>query len=512
MLENDLENLYLLKDLNLVGDLDRLLERYRVFRHRLIIDGVEVTQGVQFYHANQHLTDRDDRGTDNSLRLVANKPAWVRVYIHSAFEPVSGVNGTLEVSRATGIGGSGFLYKPVSTLLPQPGSITTAQTVPTYLGQRDTISSTVNFVIPSDVMFGFLRLKVKVTGGSFGEEIEVDINVELLQTLSLAGIMVSYNGPDGIPGGTAMLNLPAPGLADLERTGATTSTLFPVEPDVTVRTAGVIVNFTLPLNDMVTAAGNCSPNWYTLITTLAGQRTNDGNRNNVIYYGLLPNGIPVGNVAGTVVGCEDSGVGAGVVDDGITMAHEIGHFLGLQHGPCGAVGTTADPSYPLYEPYGNSSIGEFGLDINNGNIQNPNLFFDFMSYCFPKWISIYHHKKLIRNTLLNPRFVGGVRPDFYYYLVKDPHFIPDPWPPDHLVIPKEWLPEIPSNILNMRKFMANPQHLISIIGTISLDKLVKVDSVAQIEAYANIPGSTPTEYLAELIDRSGQDYCCNCII
>lgn len=50
----------------------------------LRIDGVEVSQAIQYYHADRHLTDPADRGADNSLGLVAYKPAWVRVYVRGA--------------------------------------------------------------------------------------------------------------------------------------------------------------------------------------------------------------------------------------------------------------------------------------------------------------------------------------------------------------------------------------------------------------------------------------------
>jgi len=64
----------------------------------LIVRGVEVTQEIQYFHADQHLTDPADRGPDNSLALVANKAAWVRVYIESdAPGAIPNVGGTLNV-------------------------------------------------------------------------------------------------------------------------------------------------------------------------------------------------------------------------------------------------------------------------------------------------------------------------------------------------------------------------------------------------------------------------------
>ena len=33
--------------------------------------------------ASSHLTDPADHGADNSVRLIAGKPAWVRVYVRT---------------------------------------------------------------------------------------------------------------------------------------------------------------------------------------------------------------------------------------------------------------------------------------------------------------------------------------------------------------------------------------------------------------------------------------------
>ena len=57
-----------------------------------------MTQAIQYYESDAHLTDAADRGANNTIRLVAGKPAWVRVYLWSAFGR-SNVTGTLEVQR-----------------------------------------------------------------------------------------------------------------------------------------------------------------------------------------------------------------------------------------------------------------------------------------------------------------------------------------------------------------------------------------------------------------------------
>src|SRR5207245_438836 len=99
----------------------------------------------------------------------------------------------------------------------------------------------------------------------------------------------------------------------------------------------------------------------------------DGNHPGFLYYGLLATNFPNTSNNG---GCESSGVSSGFNGGQQAMAHEIGHACGRAHGPCGGVGTSADPTYPAYEPYDSTaarvaSIGEYGLDITNGGVPTP---------------------------------------------------------------------------------------------------------------------------------------------
>ncbi|MDE2957984.1 MAG: Ig-like domain-containing protein [Bacteroidota bacterium] len=71
----------------------------------------------------------------------------------------------------------------------------------------------------------------------------------------------------------------------------------------------------------------------------------------------------------------------------ITMAHEFGHNLSLQHAPCGRNIERLDPNYP----YPDGVIGSWG--VNNTSLLGPGGTYDLMSYCSPKWISDYHFKK-----------------------------------------------------------------------------------------------------------------------
>ena len=154
-----------------------------------------------------------------------------------------------------------------------------------------------------------------------------------------------------------------------------------------------------------------------------------------VYYGLFPSGIPIGGASGC--GGGSANVGSGANRDGMTMAHELGHMLGFGHGPCGLGNFSielpfvtvvypdqGDPNYPAYEPYDTvanrtASIGEYGCDVTSGTIYPPRDVKDFMSYCGPQWISLYHMQRLINHERLNPTIVSGSQESLPPYLMSN---------------------------------------------------------------------------------------------
>ena len=459
----------------------------RPYRLKFVsVSGIEVTQAIQSYHANQHLTDPTDRQPDNAVPLVRDKPAWVRVYVSSLFYSGVTLRGQLKVQRSTGWMPQ---YVDVATLAPQwPGTVTTA--ADSYAAERGTLGTTLNFIIPAAEMWGNLRLTAEIwyDAGSAAapEDIRtISVSANLRQTLALRGVMIGYTGLNAA--GTMNLNLGAPTVADLATTAAWSLTTMPVDAQGLFSSAGTL-NWTTPLTGVATAPGGCSPQWLALNAAIAGVRTIDGNRTDVIYYGLLPTGIPIANVGG----CASSGVTSGSIGGGVTMAHEIGHACGLPHAPCG---TPGDPAYPAYEPYDaagvpNASLGDYGLNINNGALRTPGQK-DLMSYCGGDWFSIYNYQRLFDNARLNPvwRTIRFDIPELMDPYLWPWEYIPDPYP--------EWLPH------DWKRMITEP--LISIIAVIGPMDQVQVHSVMRLDTSARLDGAVRSDkYAVQLIGHNGE--------
>lgn len=448
----------------------------------LRIQGLEVTQAIQYYRAASHLTDPADRASNNAVKLIAGKPAWVRVYLRSLVGEIANVTGTLEVSRRQ----YGLFYAPIATLAPQAPGVATARSNPAYAIERGTLSYTLNFILPANLMCGSLRLRARVNApGGYSHEFTEYFDVTLQQTLRVRGIMVGYNGPQSSAPGAPNINLPAPTLANLQTTSAWTLLTFPVRSAATYGNAGTIV-WNRPLTDAPSCPGCCTPNWVALNAAVQAQKIADGNLPNVLYYGLMAVGIPMG----PIVGCNSGGVSTGANGGAVTMAHELGHACGLPHAPCG---TPGDPNYPAYEPYDpaatpQASIGEYGLDISNGAIKSPLNFKDWMSYCGPKWISLYNYGQLTNNANLAP---ARVCMDHLW------------WPDEVRLYCEKCPPDDPFKI-DWRQTIINPDPVISLIGVVHSENQIEINSLMRVEAIREISNGAVTDLIAELVDAQGQ--------
>ena len=77
-----------------------------------------------------------------------------------------------------------------------------------------------------------------------------------------------------------------------------------------------------------------------------------------------------------------------------TIAHELGHNLGLGHAPCGALLFFPDLSFP----HTDGEIGTWGYDFRAEQLVPPETP-DVMSYCRPSWISEYHFSNALRHRV-----------------------------------------------------------------------------------------------------------------
>ncbi len=455
----------------------------------LHIDGVEVTQSIQYRSAELHLTDPADRGPDNSVRLVADKSARVRVYVRHRPATIWGVVGTVTLQKRRLAE-----WIDVQPLTQQwPASVRAAPD-PNYASERSSSGDSLNFVIPAAAMRGHVRLKVQVRTADGGDKSEtfVDIDASLLQTLTIRGVPVQFIGPDA---NNNQLRLTAPTLADFQSTAATTLRMFPVSQTPRISLAGLMTWSEPLLGEIV--GGACPQPWNNILFWLSLIRVADGNRSDSLYYALLPTGIPIGGASGC--GGGSANVGTGRNGDGMAMAHELGHVLGFSHGPCGlGSGDAGDPNYPAYEPYDSvanrtASIGEYGMDVSNGTIYPPSSVSDFMSYCGPSWMSLYHYQRLLLHPKFSPTRIAGDREGLPAYLDEQYHGPsvfdrPDPPPP--------WVGRRVNVLVD-----PNPSRMIVVTGVLR-DERIDVRSVLRLDTRSTQSGNRIPDTFVELRDAN----------
>jgi hypothetical protein len=204
----------------------------------------------------------------------------------------------------------------------------------------------------------------------------------------------------------------------------------------------------------------------------------------------MANGIPMG----PIIGCNSGGVSTSSIGDGVTMAHELGHACGRPHSPCG---TPGDPAYPAYEPYDPAgtpmaSTGEYGIDISNGAIKSPATFKDFMSYCGPKWVSLFVYGRLTNNPALDPVRVCVDRPWWRDEILYE-----------RQLIPEKWLPNPPPELPGLERVLT-PQPVISIIGLLHGPDELEIQSVFRLDAESEVPNGRALDMRAELVNAEGR--------
>src|SRR5205085_3242602 len=290
-------------------------------------DGIELTQAVQHYRSGQHLNDSADFGPDNSLPIIAGKAAWARVYVRSDRDPAcdnghwSGVTGTLLIEQLVGP------TVVASTILnPVPaGAAVVAQASPVYKDQRGSISRTLNFQIPAQLITGSVRFTAKIAAppGTYASPaLPATISVDALlnRRLRIAFIPVGYNGPAEV-GAATTITRAAPTLANLLISLADSLAMYPVTAAPDIRALPPHTR-TEVLMDVPPAAGGCRTNVGDLKGDVDAIVAADGTRNDAVYVALYANGIPSLSGFG---GCGGGNTMVTETGFGIVFAHELGH-------------------------------------------------------------------------------------------------------------------------------------------------------------------------------------------
>lgn len=167
----------------------------------------------------------------------------------------------------------------------------------------------------------------------------------------------------------------------------------------------------ITVHEPVDYEGQVGPNtgWEQWLDFHCSLRANEEHDPKQLYYGVMAprtsfqeygSGVvgisPVPGPAGDYGRCS-VGVGWEGSVAASTMAHELGHSLGLPHAPCG---TSGGPY-----PYPEAKIGVWGYSLGTQMLRDPNEYYDLMSYCDPAFISDYNFERLFeRIRYLNLQF------------------------------------------------------------------------------------------------------------
>ncbi|MXW67915.1 MAG: hypothetical protein F4Z72_13060 [Gemmatimonadales bacterium] len=158
----------------------------------------------------------------------------------------------------------------------------------------------------------------------------------------------------------------------------------------------------LPIGDLdVTAHApvvTSSNNVSTILNQTVAIRAIEGGSGN--WLGLI-----APPVEGRVTGVATLGGGSesASITSSSTIAHELGHNMGLFHAPCGGA-SWVDTAFP----HAKGSIGAWGYDFRGQALIKPDTP-DLMSYCRPRWISDYHFGNALRYRLAEQAGTGASR-------------------------------------------------------------------------------------------------------
>jgi hypothetical protein len=352
----------------------------------LRIMNVEVTQAIQ------HL--------DNSVRLAAHRRTLVRLYLTNGLSSHPSFSYGVNPGELPGVTGSITLWRgstKVAVVSPSPGIITSGNIFFPYV--REDLRATLNFVLPSDALFGPMRLEARVwlaapphgvLDGPATNDVrstyvtfETTNHVRLVQVLlrddwrSLAAPpMADYMA--ALRGAQARIPIPDDGWEVYLPPG---SSVIGTNHDLTTEDGWEFV-----LEDIDDIAEDTSNAWsYAWTGVIAPKQTGP----------MAPN-ITINGIGRKGNGTHDYPACACQADLPATFAHELLHVFGYGHAGCPAYGDgrpdNVDSSLPQY-------IEDTGVDVYAMTTYSAGSFGagEIMSYCggSNRWTSVVLWTKLM---------------------------------------------------------------------------------------------------------------------
>ena len=288
-----------------------------------------------------------------NLRLVAGKPALLRVHLLASPSPIT-------LSNAL----SGAVY--LNSAFQGNLSFTCPNPIPTATNPGS-LASTCTATLPAAWVTPGLRVELRADPQDQVAESDEADNLLTLTPSVGAGTTLHLTAVPVVHGGQT---------ATVPSFSQTLWRIWPLKEVVSTTRAPYTFSGTLSASD-----GNT---WAQLLQELRLLRQQDGSGR--YYYGFVKvsytSGIAgIGYLGYPVAVGWDYPSSAPAV-----MAHELGHNFGREHAPCGV------PDPDVNYPYAGGKIGTWGYDLANGSLKDPSQLYDLMSYCSPKWISDYTYE------------------------------------------------------------------------------------------------------------------------
>lgn len=344
----------------------------------LSIAGLEIVQVVQ--------------DLPNSVPLVAGKKTIVRAYPDSAVGTLTGVTGELRVYRDGQLLGSRAPDAPVN-----------ANPVTDINSRRAQKNGGLLFRLPQAWITGTITLTLELTTTAPVTETSLQNNAVTYtvafvprQAMRLAYVPISYQ-PD--PGQPAQL----PDLGEMLGLHTFMQEVYPLAEVVPefLGTMPWYLEMTGVPTETELARGDVLLDLLTLIYLGANAERPAGRQLDQIV-GLFPDGTIRYGQSDPRWDRDDGGRGgqgraAYCGPSGVTLAHEIGHNLGLRHPGTPDACNAQDPKSYWPAVYDDATMQEYGYDFILDDVVGPtapNKHYDLMSYCTPVWISPLHYRML----------------------------------------------------------------------------------------------------------------------